>query len=53
MSSRCQLTHHSLSRNKSMRGIKSVAIQLDSSLAAARLEEAELLASGAPKSMIS
>ena len=29
LSSRCQLTHHSLSRNKSMRGIKSVAVQLD------------------------
>jgi hypothetical protein len=29
LSSSCQLTHHSLSRNKSMRGIKSVAVQLD------------------------
>jgi hypothetical protein len=36
--------------SKSMRGIKSVAVQLDTrpQLAAARLEEAELLARGAP-----
>ncbi len=31
LSSSCQLTHHSLSHNKSMSGIKSVAVQLDTS----------------------